>query len=359
MNDTSLIIVCGTLESGGAERVISILSTPFADTFDKVTLITWREAPHFYKIDNRVAIVSLPRLASSDNDFIKIWFFRKYIKNNRPNLVLSFLTIFNLFTLVSLIGINVPIIVAERNDPRFVKGGKLIKLVRERLYKRTDGILCQTKSMKEYFKGNLSLKTHIIYNPVILPLGYVGKALKTIKKKRIVSVGRLHPQKNQKLLINSFYEFHKTQPEYTLSIYGTGDLRKELTQIIATLNMDDFIELAGENKNVKDLILDAEVFIMTSDYEGMPNALIEAMCLGLPCISTKVSGAVDLIRNGENGLLVNHNLIEICNALAYIIEDKKFSMKIAKNAVEIYDQLLVDTISKLWVDYLQTKIKVS
>lgn len=355
-NDISLIIICGTLQSGGAERVLSILSTPFADNFRKVTLITWREAPHFYKIDSRVSVVSLPLLAKSDNDIIKFHALRKYIKKNKPNIVLSFLTIFNIFTLISLFGIKIPIIVAERLDPRFLRGGSIMKSFRNMMYRFSDGILCQTKSIKEYFKGGLRTKTHIIYNPVILPQEYIGKAIETTKKKNIVSIGRLHPQKNQKLLIDSFIQFHRNHPDHRLIIYGTGPLKEELDEYIKKKHMEQSIELAGEQKDVKSLILDAKAFIMTSDYEGMPNALIEAMCIGLPCISTKVSGAVDLIKNNENGLLVDSSTGEIGKALSYIVDNPESAKEMAKNAIKVYDQLQVDIISKQWIDYLVSKI---
>lgn len=351
-----IIIICGTLESGGAERVISILSKPFADNFDKVTIITWRDAPLFYKIDTRVSIVSLPLLARSNKILKKILSFRKFIKDSKPNIILSFLTIFNLLTLLSLIGVNIPIIVAERNDPRFIKGGLFVKILRYILYHKATGILCQTDSIKQYFKGALSRKTKIIYNPITIPEEKIGKALFTEKKKRIVSVGRLHPQKNHLLLINSFLLFHKSHPEYTLTIYGTGNLKEGLQKYIDSVGLSKVINLAGEQKSINELILDADAFVMTSDYEGMPNALIEAMCLGLPCISTKVSGAVDLIKHNKNGLLVDRVASKISETIALVVDNNITAKKLGSQACKIYNELRTEYISKIWIDYIYTKL---
>lgn len=231
-----------------------------------------------------------------------------------------------------------------------------MKLIRNTLYRSSDGILCQTQSIQNYFKGSLRKKTHIIYNPITLPKDYIGKALSTPKKKRIVSVGRLHPQKNQKLLINAFTEFYKEHPDYELIIYGTGPLKEELINEISRLKMENHIILAGEQKDIKDLILEAETFVMTSNYEGMPNALIEAMCLGLPCISTKVSGAVDLIKNKENGILVESDISEIASAMSEMIDQPNTSKNIAKNATYLYDLLNINKISRQWIDYLRLKL---
>lgn len=352
MIDMSIIIVCGTLASGGAERVISTLSTPFADSFKKVTLVTWREAPQFYPIDNRVRLISLPKLAKSDNDWKKGRAFRKLVKDLKPDLVLSFLTIFNLFVLLSLVGINVPILSAERNDPRFIKGGAIMKGIRNFLYLKSTGILCQTESIKNYFKPILRKKCHVIYNPVFMQSDMVGAALKKQKTNRIVSVGRLHYQKNHKLLIDSFKIFHDTNPDFTLTIYGTGELKDDTLRYIESLQLSNSVILAGEQKNVKEIIQDAKVFVMTSRFEGMSNALIEAMCLGLPCISTKVSGATDLIIDGENGFLVNFDSAEIAKRLSQIVDDEEMASLLASKAKDIASMLNVDSISNNWIEYI-------
>ena len=112
-------------------------------------------------------------------------------------------------------------------------------------------------------------------------------------------------QKNQLLLLKAFKRVVSIRPEYTLTIYGEGPERSLLEKYILDNNMTNVVNLPGSVKNVYDKIADAEIFVMSSNFEGMPNALIEAMCLGLACVSTKVSGATDLIKDGVNGDLVD------------------------------------------------------
>lgn len=350
----TLLLTCGTLESGGAERVISILSSPFADHFDKVWIVTWREAPVFYSFDPRITIISLPKVAKSEQIMKKGMAFRKIVKNLQPSIVLSFLAPFNMLTLVFLKGIFVVKIVAERNDPRFIKGGLIMRIIRNNLYKQADGILCQTQFIKKCFSKHLQSNISIIYNPTFLKPELVGKALGSKKLNKIVSVGRLHPQKNQKMLIDAFVEFIKKYPDYTLTIYGKGELKDELLDYIHKIGMSSRIFLPGEDNDVQRHITDAQMFVMTSFFEGMPNALIEAMCLGLPCVSTKVSGATDLIKSGENGILVDTTVNAISQAMIDTASDSVVMERLGENGVTLYNKLKVETISVQWINYLDS-----
>lgn len=349
----SLLIVCGTLESGGAERVISILSEQFANEFKQVTILTWRESSVFYNIDQRVKIISLPSIAKSDNFIFKCIAFRRFVKSNSISVILSFITLFNMCVLLSLKHIDIPIIVAERNDPRFVKGGKFIKQIRDILYRKATGILCQTNPMAEYYNKRGFHNTKVIFNPANLSSKIISLALRTEKKNKIVCVGRLDPQKNYKLMLDSFKLFHEKYPDYVLEIFGCGELQDYIKASIAENRLTEHVVLMGAQKDVINKILNAQMFVMTSKYEGMSNALIEAMCVGLPCISTKVSGATDLIEDNVNGILVNDDPHQICAAMSEIINNPEFAYKLGKNATEIYSRLSSYNISPQWIEYIQ------
>ena len=354
-NRKKLLLICGALEAGGAERVISVLSTPFAEAFYQVCIITWRSAPVFYDIDKRVEVIHLTELAKSNNGILKGIKLRQHVTQTRPDIILSFLTKFNMLSLAALWRKRIPIIVAERNDPRFIKGGRITAWLRNQLYRKASGILCQTPSIQGQFPDYLLKKTHIIYNPVNISTHFLGQALNTSKKQRIVTIGRLHPQKNHKLLIDAFAIVHHTHPNYTLTIYGDGAMKQELSTYIKAQGLDGSIILFGAVKNVHQLIADAELFIMTSLYEGMPNALIEAMCMGLPCISTKVSGAVDLIQNGENGILCDPDKNEIAREILHVIDNQEYAASLGAKAVQVYGLLTHHKIAREWIDYLKMK----
>lgn len=348
---SKLLVSCGTLMTGGAERVLSVLSNCFADNFDEVVYLTWIDAPDFYLLDSRINRVCVERECGSKSNLKKAFWFRKHIKRNDYSLILSFLEPFNVLICLALTGISTPIIVADRNDPRWVWNGFFQRNLRLLAYRKAKRIVCQTDNNRSYYRGANLKKTIVIYNPIFLPEKYKGKAILTPKKHRFVSVARLDEQKNLKMMISAFASFHAKYDNYSLTIYGEGPCRKDLENFIEINNLEDCVFLPGAKKNVWDLILDAECFVLSSWYEGMPNALLEAMCLGLPCVSTKVSGAKDLIENGKNGLLVELNDIQsMTNALNTIAEDTQIRTELGKNAIKVFDLLRLKNISDKWVN---------
>lgn len=353
MNKKKLVIICGALTSGGAERVLSVLSKPLADEFN-ITLLLWRDKPVFYKYDERINIIPLPSISKFNNHISKGYALRKWINKEKPNIIVSFLRPFNLLALTSLVGIRIPKIVAERNDPRFTPGGWPIVLYTNLIYRTASGILCQTQSISNYFKGILSTRTHVIFNPIKLPIEKIGVALKTQKSNKIVIIGRLHSQKNHKLAIDAFKIFLQNHPTYKLSIYGEGPLKNEIQSYIENQALSDSIIMEGAKPDIIPYILDAKAFLMTSKFEGMPNALVEAMCLGIPCISTPVSGAIDLIKNEENGILVNWNPTDIASVLNKLVDDETKCYNLGNNASKLYDMLRIERISKQWINYFNS-----
>jgi len=342
-----------TLSSGGAERVLSVLSKPLAERFDSVTYVMWVEAPIFYAIDSRIKLVSIPKEIGCKNEKKRMCWFRNYVRQERPDLILSFLEPINLRVLICTIGLGVKTIVAERNDPRGVNKYWWMNQIEKLIYKRADMILVQTETIRKFFDGALAAKTHVIYNPVNIPEEMVGRALNTPKKKRIVSVARPAPQKKHDILIQAFAKFSITHPDYSLTIYGNGPQRDELLQLAESLSISDKVSLPGASKTVHQDILDADMFCLVSEREGMSNSMIEAMCLGLPCICTKVSGAIDLIRDGENGLLVDVGDIEgLTEKMCKVADDATFAENLCNNAKQLYATLRTENISKQWIDCL-------
>ena len=164
------------------------------------------------------------------------------------------------------------------------------------------------------------------------------------------------PQKNQKLLINAFSELAKKIPDYTLVIYGEGSLRKELEKFIESKGLKDRIFLPGAKNNIQEYIKDASLFVLSSDYEGIPNALIEAMAIGLPCVSTDCSpgGARELITNGENGVIVEcRNSNELATAMARLLTDRESAKKMGTNAKKIYTRVDKNLVCNRWLDLIR------
>lgn len=348
-----LIISCASLAGGGAERVISNLSYSFPDEFETVIIVMWCKYPIFYQVDKRVKLICIEDVIKTRNELKRMKWFRSYIKKEKPDILLSFLMPYNLRVLLCTIGLGIKTVVAERNDPHS-HGNIVIDIIEKIMYRFADAILVQTETVKKFFTGSLSKKTFIIYNPIRISEDYIGKAINVTKKKRIVSVARLEKLKNHEMLINAFIIFKKNHDDYDLTIYGEGPYRGVLEEIIRNEHLDNCIHLPGIKNNVWEECLDAKCFALCSRYEGMPNSLFEAMCLGLPCVSTKVSGAVDLIKNKQNGILVEYDDAKaMADAFSFFVDNENDTLHIAKSATKIYDLLRFDVISQQWIDFLK------
>lgn len=360
MANPKIYFSIGTMSSGGAERVISIISNYLTDQDYDITILTWLHCPIFYNLNRKIRIVDIEKECGSSNILRKALFFRHFIKKDKPDLLISFLAKINILVLLSCLLIPVKIIVCERNDPRFVPFSKILRIIRNVTYYLADGILTQTHKNKKYFSNKLQHKINVIYNPININHELVGNAIAKHKVKKIVAVGRLVDQKNHEMLIKAFSSFLKEHSGYDLYIYGEGSNLKKLENLTRDLGIATHVIFPGNKKDIFHEISDAEIFVQTSKFEGMPNTLIEAMCLGLPCISTKVSGATDLIKHGVNGFLVD---IDDIKGLEYyilkLVNDKGLQKEIGYNASKLYETLKDDVIMKQWESYILSQINLN
>lgn len=355
---TKLLVSLASLGTGGAERVLSILSKPLADNFDEVLYVMWEGGDVFYNIDQRVKLMSLVDSPQKRKRLLQMKAFRDLVKKENPDLILSFLTPYNMLVLLSTIGIKRKIIVAERTDPkRLLPGGKPMLWFRDFLYRFSDGILTQTEYAKSCYKGGLNKKTTVLYNPVKMSEELIGCAQKSKKAHLFVSAGRLEAIKDQTMMINAFNQFLKNHPDYHLVIYGEGPMKGALEKQIKDLHLTESVSLPGRTNDVWSKMINAECFLLTSINEGLSNAMIEAMCLGLPVISTKVAGTSDFIIDGENGFVVDVKDIDaMTERMNRIADSPGLSIKMGDKAKNIYADLNMEVISQKWVDYLQNKI---
>ena len=351
-----IIVSIATLGSGGAERVLSVLSKHLVERFDEVHYVLWEGGTPFYEMDNRVKIVSLPSLTGCKGTNKQIKTFRRYIRKEKPSLILSFLTHYNMLVLVSTMGLRQHVVVAERTDPqRMLSGGKVQFWLRDLLYRHAVGILTQTEYAKSCYDKKFAGKTKVFYNPITMMEEQVGAATRTVKEKLFVTVGRLEGVKDQTTMIHAFSQLHQTHPDYRLVIYGEGPMRQQLETLISSLGLANKVILAGNNSKVWDAIAPAECFLLSSEYEGMSNAMAEALCLGLPVISTKVGGATEFIKDGVNGYLVDvHDADTMAKRMCEVADNETLRGSMGKEAAKVYELLRADKISQEWVEYLDS-----
>ena len=245
------------------------------------------------------------------------------------------------------------VVYSERGDPYDAEYSGLLGKVRDLTVPRMDGLVFQSEGARDFFPESMKSKSIIIHNSVNVPQ---DKYLMPEKReKRIVSVGRLHPQKNFPLLINAFARIASTYPDYELDIYGDGDLRETLQSQINSLGLSSRVSLNKSRTDVWDCIRTASLFVLTSDYEGMPNALMEAMSLGLPCIAAdcRPGGARTLINDGENGYVVPlRDEGALVDKMNYLLSHPEKAEEIALNARHLQDTHTDEKIFNKWNDYL-------
>lgn len=304
-----LSFVTANLGPGGAERVISLLANQFCLKGYDVEIVFFRDRLIFYELDERVKIIVIGEECHSDTMWRKMLWLRSYIKKERPDVVIPFRVSVYCTTILSLLGLSVSIIASERIDPHIPDS--YWTYLRKLLLPFVKHLVVQTNYIKSYYPVFIQKKTSVIPNPVrdevfSLPQPSLkGRGMERLN--RIISVGRLYPQKNQEMMIRAFAKVADEFPDWQLVIYGEGPLRESLEFIVESLEMKDRVLLPGRTEHVVEKLRKSKIFCMSSDYEGMSNAMIEAICVGLPIISTKVSGTEELIIDGKNGFLVPPN----------------------------------------------------
>lgn len=220
-------------------------------------------------------------------------------------------------------------------------------------YPKAEGLILQTERAREYFPVNIRKKSVVIPNPIHRDA--VRKSFEGKRKKEIVAVGRLIPEKNYLLLLQAYKKISKRFPDYKLVIYGSGPLKQKLSTLIKRWKLECSVQLAGQKDDVYDRIYQASLFVMSSDHEGMPNALMEAMALGLPVVATDCpcGGPAFLIKNGFNGILVKpKDAAGLASAMEMILSHPELARKLGRHAGEIAQSIAPEKIYRQWGMYL-------
>lgn len=354
MSSKRIIIVTRAMTAGGAERVIAQLSNYFVSQNIICEIITMNKSEIMYDLDSKVVCSAIGRKSNNKiiDRFLRYSLLRKTIKSKSPDVVLSLPEDTGIYVILSLIGTGIPVYVSERNNPWVMPDVKLTRILRRIAYPFAKGIIFQTDMAKSFFSRNIQRKSVVLANPV--DVTRIPEQFNGTREKTIVAAGRLEKQKNFPLLIETFSEFVKKHTDYKLYIYGEGRLRSDLETLVENLDLCDKVFLLGRKSNLLELMNSASVFVLSSDYEGIPNVLLEAMCMGMPVISTDCpsGGPRELIKNGQNGLLVPVNDKKKLLAAMEKCADNDNSKKYATNAYALRDTLTDNDIFQGWQDYL-------
>lgn len=353
-----ILFIIPSMSSGGAERIVSILSERFT-IHHSVEIYTLEQGASFYNLSSSIILRSAEMRVNRNSHLTMVFTtlfqllfayrkFRKECKYYKPDVVISFLPQAAAIAHFARVGtLNYAHISSERNDPTQRKS--IMKGILKHIYSKVDCLVCQSKSVADFYGSCVKERIKIIPNPI--NISNIPVAVEERKPARIVAVGRLDGQKNFMLLINAFKTaLDRLDTETTLTIYGEGKYWKELDDKVSELKLQNKVFLPGACKNIFDQIKDAALFVMSSDYEGFPNALLEAMAVGLPVISTDFpTGVARELIDADNGIIVPVGDTQaMAKAIVSIMTDKDLRISIRKNnriKARAYD---IKDIVELW-----------
>ncbi|WP_222537121.1 glycosyltransferase family 4 protein [Pedobacter polysacchareus] len=359
-----LIFVINTLHGGGAERVICNLANYHHQKGHEVQLVCLNPAEPAYPLAAGIVVTNLIKSTRKRGLLYRFWYsmqvFAKLsylLQREKPFCVVSFMTSANLWTALTCSILNFPYIVSERITPALTinKFNPLMRRLTYLLYKNAKAVVLPSKSMQDGFRKSKTFQQlrniEIINNPITL---FPDPQISPVYPHRfILAVGRLSTQKGFDLLITAFRRLE--EKSLHLLISGEGEQREALEAQIEQLGLAQRIKLIGFRENIQDYYSQADLFVLSSRNEGYPNALLEALSLGSPCIATNCEyGPSDLIDHGKNGILVkSENIYQLASAMAMVLKDPLLKAKISVNAKSIRHSHSITNTSEKWTELFQ------
>jgi len=332
------LFVIRSLTGGGAERVVSILASGLAKRGYEVHLVIYGSSNSDYELNSKVILHVLGK--NNCQNMIKqklsrVYYIREIINEIQPDIIIPFLGGIVDATFLASRFKKCRFISTIRNNPEVQPANKIYRYWRNYINFRSNAVFVQNKIQKEYYFKFMHKKIFVLPNP-ISKFFFDNKKSGNNQIKNIVSVGRLTEQKNHLMLFKAFSEVIKKYPYLKLRIYGEGKLKEFLEQKINEMSLTGNVFLCGRVNNIFPELQKADLFVMSSDYEGMPNALMEAIAMGIPCISTDCpTGPADLIIDKETGYLVpvgEYGLLS--NAIMDAVKNPKYANEMAIKARE-------------------------
>lgn len=306
-----VLFAISSLTGGGAERVVSVWASQLAEIGYSVSLLLAGRTENEYPLNKKVTVhtVAADYKEYKTLSFLKrLKIMRRILKNVSPDIIVSFLPQMQIWMMAASWGRKMRRIETVRVSPwEICKNSSVEHFLWMLCYRHADGTILQTAEQGDYFSEKIRRKSVVIPNPISPQYRDNPKPYYTDSVRHFVAAGRITEQKNYPVMIEAFGIAHRERPNLRLSIYGTGDkaYMDTIQRMIDERGLSSVITMHGRTNDTLSVLQQADAFLMTSDYEGMPNALVEAMAVGLPCISTNCrTGPRDLIDHGENGFLV-------------------------------------------------------
>ncbi len=383
--EKSIAFYIGGLCIGGAERVICNLAEYFYSEGYRVTMVTKVRDEKEYELNPgiiRIIADITPEEETASrirNLFARIAKLKRIWKEVKPDVIVSFIRKNNLMAIASAAQLGIPVVVSVRSAPERELKGFGFKTITFLLFRQAAGVVLQTREAYNFFPGYIRAKAVVLPNSINPDFLKASEELtlattinhdkkmtvydripSSVKEKRIITVGRIDDNKNQRLLVEAYAKIADYYPDWSLELIGDGSGRQALEEYVNILPCKDRISFTGAVDDVAKRMREASIFVLPSKIEGMPNALIEAMVMGMACISTDCpcGGPRDLIAADEsNGILVPvDNVDAMAMALKRLITNDPLRQSMGDNARKIIATLHPDTVNKQWKNYIENVI---
>jgi len=351
---------------GGAEKVTALMANHWAEKHEVTLLSSTPINEDFFELKQQVNRKVFGLNMSTKYTFIKLKVYisgvfrlRKMIKKIEPDIIISHIDMSNILMLLAIRGLNIPIIVEDHNNPEMKPLSQPWKFLKSVTYAYADKIILLIPALLSYYEKKFHNKITYIANPLNISTEINDIAEVKLVKPTFIAVGSLTKQKGLNYLLDAFALVQKEKPDWNLTILGEGVLRKELVEYATSLKILDKVHLPGRVSNPYAILKDADIYVMSSRFEGFPVALCEAMGVGLPCISFDCpTGPSDIINHGSNGLLVEYlNSEALAKAMILLSNNQPMRETLAKEASKINDTLHIDKIMSQWDDVILEVLK--
>jgi GalNAc-alpha-(1->4)-GalNAc-alpha-(1->3)-diNAcBac-PP-undecaprenol alpha-1,4-N-acetyl-D-galactosaminyltransferase len=347
------------MSGGGAQRVLSIIANYFAEKNWAITLLTYDDGsnPSFFKLHPSVQCQPLSIMRNQGGllkalrmHLLRPFVLRAAIKNSKPDAVIAFIDLNNILTLVATLGLSTPIIISERVDPAQYSLGMFWSTLRKWIYCCASRLVVQTQDALDYFSPIIQRHSEVIPNPII-PIFDLEQSPKPKNQNKIIlAMGRLVEQKGFDLLIQAFARIKPVFSDWELHIWGEGEQKKILESLRDELGLREHVRFRGMTQDNYNIMRQADIFVLSSRYEGFPNVLGEAMACGLPVISFDCpSGPSELITHGMNGLLIPKiNAIDLASEMQCLMENETLAKRLGNEARKVTEIFSLNKVMTMW-----------